>query len=49
MILKEFINTVTLSQEVNMELKAIIDKFAFSYTFYLKYNNLFKQLDLRER
>jgi len=46
MTLKEFITQVTLSQDISNELKGIIDKFAFSYTFFIKFNNLIKQLDL---
>ena len=44
--LKEFINFVTLPKEILTELKGMIDKFAFSFTFYIKFNNLFKQLEL---
>jgi hypothetical protein len=46
MALKDFITAVTLSSEILTELKAVIDKFAFTYTFFIKYNNLFRQLEL---
>ncbi len=48
MALKEFINFVTLPKEILTELKAMIDKFAFSYTFSIKFNTLFRQLDLEQ-
>jgi len=47
-VLKEFIGTVTLSADVASELRAIIEKFAFSHAFYIKYSDLFKQIDLKE-
>jgi len=46
MALKEFIASVTITQDIMNELKAVIDKFAFTYTFFIKYNNLFRQLEL---
>lgn len=46
MSLREFITVVTLSPELSVELKGIIDKFAFSYTFFIKVNALFRQLEL---
>lgn len=47
-VLKEFINTVSLSADVTADLRGIIENFAFSYTFFIKYSNLFKQLELKE-
>ena len=47
--LKEFIATATLDPEVSQELKHIIERFAFSYTFYTKFKNIFKQLEIKER
>jgi len=46
MALKEFITVVTLAQDILTELKNVIDKFAYTYTFFIKYNNLFRQLEL---
>lgn len=47
--LREFIGTVALEAEVALELKHIIERFAFSYTFYTKYKNILKQLEIKEK
>ncbi len=47
-VLKEFIATVTLSPDVALELKAIIEKFAFSHTFFIKYTSIFERLEFKE-
>jgi hypothetical protein len=43
--LKQFINTVPLPHEIISKLKTIVNKFAFSYTFFVKYHTLFTKLD----
>ena len=47
-VLKEFIGTVTLASDIASELRSLIEKFAFSHAFYIKYSDLFKQIDLKE-
>ena len=48
LVLKDFISTVALDQEVVDDIRKTIDGFAFSYAFFLKYENLFRQLELKE-
>jgi len=45
--LTQFALKVPLPQEISGELKGVSDKFAFSYTFFLKYRTLFQQLEFK--
>jgi len=47
--LTQFALKVPLPQEISGELKGVSDKFAFSYTFFLKYRTLFQQLEFKSR
>ena len=44
MTLKSFITNINFDLEVKAEIKNIIDKFAFSFTIFGKYEELFKKL-----
>ena len=46
--LKKVASVIPLPQETAAELKKIIDKFAFSYTFFKKYQTIFDQLELQD-
>ena len=47
--LREFIASITLESEAATDLKQIIDRFAFAYTFYTKYKTIMRQLNIQEK
>lgn len=49
LVLKSFINTVELTEDVISELKSTIEKFAFAHTFYIKFEKLLKELGLENK
>jgi len=44
MIAKNFIAWVSLEEKIAEDLRKLVDKFAFSYAFYRKYENLWSQI-----
>ncbi len=47
-MLKDFIKTVPMESSVIQELQATIDRFAFTSTFFTKYNSIIEQLGISE-